>query len=299
VESLSGAGTVTNGSGNAAVFTVGGNGPSAFSGVLQNGASLLGLNKVGPGTLVLTGSNTYTGGTTITGGNLQVGNGGITGSITGNVTDNSEITFFRNDVVTFSGNISGSGSLVQAGAGTLILTGTNVYGGVTTIIGGGTLQLGNDGATGSITGNVLDSGSLLFDHSTPLIFGGAIQGPGSVTVMDGPLTLTAGNTYAGGTTINAGTQLQLGNNTPTGSIIGNVVDNGTLSVFRSNDLTLGGNISGSGLLLQSGVGTLTLTGTNTYAGGTRIDGGIVSVDSNAELGVIQPGIGGITLGGSY
>ena len=63
VKSLSGNGTVTNGGGNGVVFTVGaGNGTSTFSGVLQDGIGTLGLTKVGTGTLVLTGNNTYTGG---------------------------------------------------------------------------------------------------------------------------------------------------------------------------------------------------------------------------------------------
>src|ERR1700736_1240327 len=241
VGSLSGTGTVTNLSGTGAVLTAGkDNTSTTFSGIIQNGDFPLALNKVGTGTLILTGNNTYTGGTTISDGSLQVGSGGAAGGITGNVTNKGQLIFSRSDVVTYTGNVSGTGSLMQSGSGTLILTGANVYNGGTTILGGGTLQLGNGGSTGSITGDVLDNGALAFDRSTGSTFGGVIQGVGSITVMDDLLTLTADNTYTGGTTINTGTILRLGNNTTTGSIVGDVVDKGAFTIFRSNDLTLSG-----------------------------------------------------------
>ncbi len=53
------------------------------------------LNQIGTGTLTLTGTNTYTGGTTITAGTLQIGDGGISGSIVGDVTDNGNLAFNR------------------------------------------------------------------------------------------------------------------------------------------------------------------------------------------------------------
>src|SRR5271165_762569 len=59
------------------------------------------LVETGSGTLELTGTNTYTGGTTISAGTLQIGNGGTTGSITGDVTDNGTLAFDRSDTVTF------------------------------------------------------------------------------------------------------------------------------------------------------------------------------------------------------
>jgi fibronectin-binding autotransporter adhesin len=81
------------------------------------------LIKVGAGTLVLAGTDSYGGGTTISEGTLQIGNGGTTGSITGDVTDNAFLVFNRSDDLTFKGLVSGSGSLEQAGKGTLNLTG--------------------------------------------------------------------------------------------------------------------------------------------------------------------------------
>ena len=80
--------------------------------------------KAGPGTLTLTGANTYSGGTTVSAGTLQLGAGGTTGSITGNVANNGILAFNRSDVVTFGGVISGTGSVQQNGTGTTVLIGT-------------------------------------------------------------------------------------------------------------------------------------------------------------------------------
>ena len=121
------------------------------------------------GTLILSTSNTYTGGTTINGGTIQVGAGGTTGSIVGDVIDSGILAFDRSDLFAFGGVISGTGSVTQIGTGTTILTGSNTYTGGTTIS-AGTLQLGNGGTTGSITGDVTDNGVLAFDRSDTLTF---------------------------------------------------------------------------------------------------------------------------------
>ena len=95
------------------------------------GAGIVGAGDVtvtGPGTVILTAANTYTGGTTISGGILQLGNGGSTGSITGPIVDNGQLSLDRSDAgLILSGAISGTGTLVQMGTGTSILTGTNTY----------------------------------------------------------------------------------------------------------------------------------------------------------------------------
>jgi autotransporter-associated beta strand protein len=241
------------------------------------------LVKTDAGTLVLGGANTYTGGTTISDGTLQVGSGGSTGSITGDVTDNSSLVFNRRNDVTFNGVVSGSGSLTLAGIGTVILTGASTYTGGTTI-GNGILQIGNGGGTGSIVGDITDNGSLVFSRIDDPIFSGVVRGSGSlVQAGTGKLTLLGANTYAGGTTISAGI-LQLGDGIHTGSITGDVVDNASFVFNPSYNLSYKGIISGSGSFVKVGPGTLTLTGASTYTGGTTVNGGVLEIVPGAVLG---------------
>jgi autotransporter-associated beta strand protein len=135
----------------------------------------------------------------------ELGDGGTTGSIVGDVTNSGALAFDRSDTMTFAGVISGAGAGSQIGSGTTILTADNPYTGGTTIA-AGTLQLGNGGTTGSITGNVVDNGALAFDHNNAVTFPGLISGAGSVSqIGPGSTTLTAANTYSGGTLLTAGT----------------------------------------------------------------------------------------------
>ena len=243
------------------------------------------LIKDGGGTLTLTGTNTYTGGTTITLGALQIGNGGTTGSIVGNVKDNGTLVFDRSDDVTFSGVVSGNGMLQQFGSGTLILTGNNTYAGGTDVL-YGALQVGDGGTTGSIVGDVVNNGSLVFDRSDKVTFEGNVDGPGSLEQAGtGTLILTGANEYSGGTAISTGV-LQLGNGGQGGSILGDVMDNGMLVFDRSDDAAFGGVASGSGSLKQAGTGTLTLTGSNTYTGGTTISNGTLQLGDDGHSGSI-------------
>jgi autotransporter-associated beta strand protein len=117
-----------------------------------------GLIKAGEGALILSAANTYGGGTSIAQGTLQLGDGGSTGSITGNVTNNATLIFNRLGTVTFPGIISGSGTLTKDSPGTLILTGTSTYSGGTTVS-GGTLIV-NGSLAGSGMASVLPGAQL-------------------------------------------------------------------------------------------------------------------------------------------
>jgi fibronectin-binding autotransporter adhesin len=198
--------------------------------------------------------------------------------------------------------ISGAGSVQQNGTGTTVLVAGSTYTGGTTIK-AGTLQLGNAGTTGSITGDVADNGILAFDRSNVLTFGGVISGTGSVQQNGTGITVLVGdNTYTGGTTINAGA-LQLGNGGTTGSITGNVINNGILAFDRSNDLAFGGVISGTGSVLQNGTGTTVLVRDNTYIGATTVNAGSLIVDGKIASAQTLVNAGGLiggrgTLGGS-
>lgn len=109
----------------------------------------------------------------------------------------------------------------------------------------------------------------------------------------GTLTLAGNNTFSGTTTINAGV-LQIGADSTSGSVAGNIVNNATLRVQRGNAITIGGNITGTGALTKfNGSGVLTLTGNNTYAGGTSLTDGGILLGSGTNNGI---GTGTLTIG---
>ncbi len=242
------------------------------------------LSKLGPGTLLLTAANGYSGGTTISAGSLQVSGSGTLG--TGPVADNSTLVFNLSGNTTFAPVIGGSGSLTQAGTGILTLTGSNTYAGGTTIS-AGTLQVGNGASGASIggTSGVLDNGSVVFNHGDNVTFSVVISGSGSLTQTGaGILTLLGNNAYSGGTTVSGGT-LQVGNGT-SGEFLGSpsvILSNSAALVFNHSDaLTYSGAVSGNGSLTQTGPSVLTLSGSNTYLGGTTVSGGVLQVGNGTS-----------------
>ncbi|ECS4715846.1 autotransporter outer membrane beta-barrel domain-containing protein [Salmonella enterica subsp. enterica serovar Kentucky] len=229
------------------------------------------VEKSGDDTLTLSGSNTYTGGTLINGGTLVASNVEALG--TGDVTDNA--TLALNTGGTFDNAISGSGQVVKSGDETLTLSGTNSYTGGTTIS-GGTLVATNVEALGS--GDVTDDATL--ELNTGGTFDNAISGSGQVVKSgDKMLTLSGANSYSGGTLISDGT-LVASNVEALGT--GDVTNNATLALNTGGDFT--NNISGSGQVVKSGDDTLTLSGANSYTGGTTISGGTLVATNVDALG---------------
>jgi len=113
---------------------------------------------------------------------------------------------------------------------------------------------------------------------------GVISGAFSLTKINhGRLTLTGTNTYTGGTIVNDG-DLYIGDNKPTGSVSDTrgiaVGGSGMVHFNRSDDVTYGGIISGTGTLYKKGAGVLTLTGSNTFSGGTTVQAGTLQLDSD-------------------
>ena len=242
-----------------------------------------GFQQLGTGTTIFTVSDSYGGGTTISAGTLQLGNGGTSGSIAGNVTDNASFIIDRSDVYNFTGTITGSGLFQQLGTGTTILTAGNPFTGATTIS-AGTLQLGNGGTSGSIAGNVIDNASFIIDRSDVYTFVGTITGSSKFQQLGtGTTILTADNPFTGATTISTGT-LQLGNGGTSGSIAGNVTDNASFIIDRSDVYTFAGTITGSGLFQQLGTGTTILTADNTFTGATTISAGTLQLGNGGTSG---------------
>jgi fibronectin-binding autotransporter adhesin len=229
-----------------------------------------GLTKSGPGTVTLTGSNSYSGITTISGGTLQVGTGGTTGSLgPGNVTNNAALVFNRSGSLTVGATISGTGGVTNAGSGTLTLTGSNTYSGGTVVSAGRLV-----GTTASLQGPIANNATVEFTQTVSGTYSGALTGSGALAKTGtGTLVLVGSNASTGSITISSGT-LQVGSGGASGSLgSGAVTNNGTLAFNRTGSVAVSGAISGSGGLVQQGPGTLVLTGSSTYAGPTIISAG--------------------------
>ncbi|MBN1577895.1 MAG: DUF2341 domain-containing protein, partial [Chitinispirillaceae bacterium] len=259
------------------------------------------LIKWGAGLLTLTGTNTYSGITyNVDGTGIQIGNGGTTGSISGNIVSNNPLTFNRSDTYTYGGVISTQGScaLTKSGSGTLIFTGNNTYTGTTTIS-SGTLQIGNNGTSGAIVTDVsVSSGAYLaFSRSDAYTYGGIISDAGSVTKAgSGALTLSNANTYTGATTVSAGTLF----------VNGSLASGSAVTVNADATLggtgTINGTVSVSGTLEPGSGGTGTLTINNntlSFSSGSELDitayGTTAGADHNQ---VSQTGTGTVALNGN-
>ncbi|EBW5459785.1 fibronectin-binding autotransporter adhesin ShdA, partial [Salmonella enterica subsp. enterica serovar Enteritidis] len=222
--------------------------------------------KSGSDELIVTGDNTYSGGTTISGGTLTADHADSLG--TGAVANSGVLQVGEGEL---ENTLSGSGSLVKTGTGELTLSGDNTYSGGTTIT-GGTLTADHADSLGS--GDIDNSGVLKVGEGD---LENTLSGSGSlVKTGTGELTLSGGNDYSGGTTIIGGT-LTADHADSLGT--GAVANSGVLQVGEGE---LENTLSGSGSLVKTGTGELTLSGDNSYSGDTTIaDGTLIAANVNA------------------
>lgn len=233
-----------------------------LGGVISGSGSGTGssLTKTGAGTAILTASNTYTGSTELNQGILSVAG---------------------------SSNLGGAATGVVFNGGTLAVTGTSTFTHPASLISSGTYDI----ASGTIT-----------------TWQGAISGNGTLTKTGaGTLVLSTSNSYLGGTTLNQGT-LSIQNDGSLGSGLFSFGTSGTTLVAGAGPLTVSngiqitgnGNIDTNGQALtltntisdftpsssltKIGAGTLTLTGSNTYSGGTFLSQGTLAIGNNSALG---------------
>jgi autotransporter-associated beta strand protein len=258
---------------------------------------------------------------------------GIAGGTTISAIDaaNKRVTLSAAATVASGATITSSGlvnitSVTKSEAGTWTLSGNNTYTGATTVS-GGTLQVGGLLGGGSYSGNISisnsNSGAFIYNGSNSQTLSGVISGAGAFTKNNtSTLTLSGANTYTGNTTINAGNLtlsggsaisdsgnvtlanaagaiLHVAQSETIGSLSGGGASGGNVSIAGGQSLgitaasTFNGSISGAGGLVKSGAGDVTLSGNNTYTGGTTI------TNSNLIMGASNAlGNGALTLDGT-
>lgn len=212
--------------------------------------------------------------------------------------------------MTVSGALSGTGSVVKNGEGTLNLTGANTYSGGTTV------------NAGKLSVHSLGSGDVTLNNGSTLEIGGEqiVSGMGTVTVNDAS-TIILGYGSAIGTSTAAATIVmndgatliqQNGNGTVNHDSYADITIDGMATIcgsYYGNYSNLHGTISGEagstlvldkydnnvnkwtldsalsgGMALQVNDNDVTLTGDSSFTGGTIITGGSVTADSNTALG---------------
>ncbi len=217
-----------------------------------SGEGLILQNNAGTDTRIA-GNVTSTGGLTLNAGAFRIGNGGATGSYSGNALINggASLAFNRSNAYTHSGTISGGGAVSKVLAGVVTLTGSNSYSGLTTLF---------DGVLVADNANALGTGNITFSSA----------GGNTGTIR-----------Y---TTNSAGTDWGARFKNSTGTIRLDTA---------SNNVTLAGVIDNSNTngLTKSGAGTLTLAGTNSYRGNTTVSAGVLEVAPTGALTFVIGGSG--------
>jgi autotransporter-associated beta strand protein len=194
-------------------------------------------------------------------------------------------------VINNTGNITGTASSIALGASPNAVTINQMAGTIT-----GAIQLSQFAdivniTGGTVAGNIAGTGAALATvnfapTSGSFTYANTISNVAAVNVNSGTLFLQ-GTLSPTALTIATGATLNVQNG---GSITPNITDNGTFAVQRLTAFTYGGVISGTGVVQQLGPGTTTLTGTNLYSGGTQINGGILAVASDVNLGNAAGGL---------
>lgn len=248
---------------------------TSLTGIIGTAAPTIGPPARGVGTVTVSGA----GSAWTSGQSLRIGDAG-TGTL--RLVDGGRVT---TDSVTIGRQSGSIGTLIfgaaegtaPAAAGTLI-TPTITFGSGT-----GTIVFNHTSADFELASAISGNGAVRQLAGTTTLSGASGAFAGSTTILRGTLLVTG--TLGGNLTTISGGTLQIGNGGTTGALgTGNVINNASLVFNRSNDLTVGNAISGSGTLTKQGAGILTLTRSNSYSGGTFIEAGGIALGAGNALG---------------
>ena len=228
------------------------------------------LTKKGEGVLTLSGVNTYSGGTKLEGGTLSISSNENLGNVSGGLTFDSRTLLAKSGTLLAKDTFSSSRAVTLMREGvfnveighTVTMNGVISGAGILTKEGEGTLAL--SGSNSYRDGTTLKDGVL------------SVSSDGNLGEAQGRLTFDGGSLLAKGM-FSSDRRVTL-------------TGRGGFDVERGHALTMNGIISGAGVLTKKGEGVLTLSGVNTYSGGTKLEGGTLSISSNENLGNVSGGL---------
>lgn len=210
--------------------------------------------------------------------NGVTGAGGLTVSLSAGVTvgsltitnENSGIDTFNNpNLFTLSQQTGGLLTFDQTADASAQLTVNGTSTNLNNVRVSTNIQL-NDALSVNINNTSVSSATLL---------SGTISGTGGLIKNGtGGLTVSGTNTYGGGTTVSAGTLIGT-----TSSLQGSIINNGAVKFDQNTNGSYAGNMSGTGSLTKAGSGAVTVSGTNSYAGGTNVEAGKLVVASAGSV----------------
>ncbi len=235
--------------------------------------------KTGSGTVQITNALQNAGGLQVQQGAVRVTDVTLLGTGPVSVFTGAALDLSIAGAQTLNVTVSGGGVLRKSDLGDLTLTGNSLTGGVDIV--GGRVIVNTAAALGGGPVTTAADTQLVFDTNGTEVMSNPISGQGALTKEGtGSLIIQNANTYSGGTVINAGRiGLNNGQGLGTGDVI--VMQNAVLNL---GNVVVANNISGSGIVRKTASGTGSLTGTNTYSGGTEIQQGTLEVNSPAALG---------------
>jgi fibronectin-binding autotransporter adhesin len=245
------------------------------------------INKMGSGTLTLSGNNTYAGVTQLSAGTTIVtSNNGLGSNTVATVVDPGATLQVQGNITTAEPlSLSGTGN---GGIGALRNNGNETLSGLVQLGANATVQ--NPSGTLTMSGGIVTNTFVAtFDGASNTTESGIVSGTGGITKNGaGTLTLSGASTYSGATQVNAGTVI-VTNNTGLGSAAGatTVVSGAMLQV--NNNITSPENLT----LAGTGVGAI---GALNSSAGTNTMSGTVTLTANTEIGTTA---GTLTLSGNF
>jgi len=259
--------------------------------VTINSSGVLDLNSNSDaiGTLTMTGGSVMTEtGTFTLGGDVTTNANPTSATISGNFNLGGNRTFTvadgaAADDLVVSANIDSSGAnLTKAGAGRMVLSGSNLLHDVA--VSAGTLTLRNSNALGTGATPTVSSGATLeLDGGISINNALTLNGVG-VNNQGALLNVSGDNTYSGSIKIN--NDSTIGSNSGTLILSGPMDGNGKAVTFvGAGNTTVTGVVSSNGTAVtMNGTGVLSLFGVNTFGGGTTINSGTLAANNNQSLG---------------